>query len=255
MPRGGSLEVRVALAPAAGDDPERVCLAVRDTGVGIPAELQSRVFDPFFTTKPVGQGTGLGLSQVYGIVGQHGGTIELDSELGVGTEVRVWLPVLSRDGGALGAAPAPSAAPAVTARTGLRVLLVEDELVVLELARRHFQLFGVEVVTARNGRQALELLAQHGPFDLVVSDLVMPEVGGLELLREVRRRWPGTPVVLMSGYARFDVEGEAQPDGWLHKPFTGAQLDAVLGEALQAGARARERRAREQASPAGAPGR
>ncbi len=240
MPNGGTLDVAVSLASPTASGEERVGIVVRDTGVGIPLELQAKVFDPFFTTKPAGQGTGLGLSQVYGIVAQHGGTVHLQSQVGVGTEIRLLLPVLGYDAEGPAMAP-PEAEPSSAEQPPRsRVLVVEDEPAVLHLARRHFELLGMKVTTAVNGRQAIELLDSSGPFDLVVCDVVMPELGGREVLREVRRRAPATSVVLMSGYAGPETETDetAQPDGWLRKPFTLEQLRQMVRQVLAADAAA-----------------
>ncbi len=245
MPTGGVLEIAVRRAPPpSGRGDGSVCIAVRDSGTGIPVGLQARVFDPFFTTKPVGQGTGLGLSQVYGIVTQHGGIVDLESQPGVGTEVRVVLPVLLAgalsEGTAAAALPAPVAASksARAAAAGIaRVLVVDDEPAVLTLVERYLRGLGLEVTTAGSGREAIERLDGAPAFDLVLCDVVMPEGGGRDVLREVRRRAPGTRVVLMSGYTGVELGGEpgtVQADGWLQKPFAVDELQEIVTGVLGA---------------------
>jgi nitrogen-specific signal transduction histidine kinase/CheY-like chemotaxis protein len=198
-----------------------VMLAVTDTGCGMDAETQSRIFEPFFTTKMVGQGTGLGLSTVYGIVKQSGGFVWVYSEPGQGSVFKVYLPEASAprvlDHG-MEAAPQP---PAWGSET---VLVVEDEEIVRNLALRGLREHGYMVVEARNGAEALAYVREHpGAVDLVISDVVMPEMGGRELGQSLTLFDPDLPVLYISGYTGEDVvqRGLLDPGApFQQKPFT-----------------------------------
>jgi PAS domain S-box-containing protein len=201
-------------------------LAVRDTGHGMPHEVQRQIFEPFFTTKPEGRGTGLGLSTVFGIVKQSQGHVVVDSTPGQGSSFTVLLPVA--EGEAARDADGPvgrGAAPGTE-----RVLVVEDEPAVRRVVRRILERADYGVVEAANGLEALERLEQGGPFDLVVSDLVMPEMGGLELARRLRDRPGRARMLVMSGYSEEEhAQGVRDLGVWfLKKPFTADRLlDAV----------------------------
>ena len=207
-------------------------LSVGDNGAGMDEPTRSRVFEPFFTTKPVGQGTGLGLSTVYGIVKQSGGYVWLYSEPGVGTTVKVYLPVFDTPTGET-AAPAP---PERASRSeGELVIVAEDEPLVRLLARRTLEVHGYRVLEAGDGRAALELLDQSGGVDLVVTDAVMPHLSGRVLGEIVAARWPGLPVLYMSGYPGKEVvdRGLVSPDApFIAKPFTPEALARRVREVL-----------------------
>ena len=201
-----------------------VMLAVSDTGCGMDAEVQARIFEPFFTTKPVGQGTGLGLSTVYGIVKQSGGYIWVYSEPDQGSVFKVYLPK-AKAGQAVELPPSTPAAPQGGSET---ILVIEDEDIVRNLASRGLRDHGYVVVEARNGHQALQYIRQHpGSVDLVISDVVMPEMGGRELGLNLGRFKPGLPVLYMSGYTGDDVVQRGLLDAgapFQQKPFTPAGL-------------------------------
>ncbi|HET7463630.1 MAG TPA: PAS domain S-box protein [Longimicrobium sp.] len=237
MPGGGKLIVETADAEL-GDETKRahpyvvpgryVMLCVSDTGQGMDPETRERAFEPFFTTKPAGRGTGLGLSTVYGIVKQSGGFIWLDSELGRGTRVRIYLPP------AAAPAPPPATAPRpVEHRRGEgTVLLAEDEVTVRRLAVRVLQRGGFAVLEAADGEEALTVAREYaGSIDLLVTDLVMPRMGGRDLAARLRGVRPQVPVVYVSGYAEEAVQRDGVLDPgarFLPKPFTAEQLlDAV----------------------------
>ena len=239
MPDGG--EIRIETAAADVDDetarergvaPGRYSvLIVSDTGTGMSEETLARAFEPFFTTKPQGKGTGLGLATAYGIVDGAGGFITIESELGRGTDVAVHLPAAAiRE-----QADAEPAKPDTLAT----ILLVEDESAVRGLARLILEEARYDIVEARGGQEALELVERLGArFDLLLTDVVMPEVGGPELAARLRARRPDVKVVYMSGYADSALykRGLAESDGFmLRKPFTPDVLVGKVEEALGAG--------------------
>jgi PAS domain S-box-containing protein len=197
-----------------------VMLAVSDTGCGMDPEVQQRIFEPFFTTKPVGQGTGLGLSTVYGIVKQSGGYVWVYSEVGEGSVFKIYLPAaLASDAGEPQAASTPM--PADGTET---ILVIEDEDIVRNLACRGLKDHGYSVVEARNGVQALRHIKEHpGTVDLIVTDVVMPEMGGREFAQKLLQIEPDLPVLFMSGYTGDDVvhRGLLDPGApFQQKPFT-----------------------------------
>jgi CheY-like chemotaxis protein len=211
-------------------------LEVRDTGVGMDAPTRARIFEPFFTTKPVGEGSGLGLATVYGIVEQSGGFIALDSTPGIGTAFKIHLPLVA-------AAPehqeltANMPAPVEEAkRVGETILLVEDEQAVRTLARRILTQRGYRVIEAANGREALEIArTQLDEIDALVTDAVMPEMGGPELAKQLHAMRPGLRTLFMSGYTDDDIlrRGELQPGAaFLQKPFSTEQFARAVRDIL-----------------------
>jgi PAS domain S-box-containing protein len=197
-----------------------VALSVTDTGPGMDAATRARAFEPFFTTKPVGEGTGLGLSTAYGIIKQSGGYIWLYSEPGQGTTVKVYLPQVL---GPVGRPSRPITAPRGEGET---ILVVEDEDAVRTLARRTLEEAGYRVLVAANGRSALELL--HGAeLDLVLCDVILPEMSGHELGRRIVSLRPDLPILYMSGYPGLEVVERgliAHDAPFIEKPFTAAGL-------------------------------
>ena len=197
-----------------------VVLSVTDTGVGMDAATRARAFEPFFTTKPVGQGTGLGLSTAYGIVKQSGGYLWLYSEPGQGTSVKVYLPQASDQ-------VSPTSHPVVAPRgQGETILVVEDEEAVRTLVHRTLQDAGYHVLVASDGRAALELILS-AEINLILCDVVLPEMSGHELGRRVGAIRPDTPILYMSGYPGLEVveRGLISPDApFIEKPFTAEEL-------------------------------
>ncbi len=243
MPRGGKLSIETGNLEAdaiyaqsrPGLRPGRyVRLRVSDTGTGMDQATIDRVFEPFFTTKPKGHGTGLGLSTVYGIVTQAGGTVQIYSEPGLGTTFTVLLPA-SRETAALTArVPAPAAAE--QRGNGETILLVEDEQSLRQLAHRILTGHGYRVHQASTGPAAVRYAADPAhPVELLLTDVVMPEMLGTDVADGVRQHRPGVPVVYMSGYAQpiLASHGAAGPEmNILEKPFTEVTLLARVHEAL-----------------------
>jgi two-component system cell cycle sensor histidine kinase/response regulator CckA len=249
MPDGGKLTVKIANVTREeslgmelkGMPPgEYVMVAVTDTGTGIPQEIIDRIFEPFFSTKEVGKGTGLGLSTVYGIVKQTGGFIYPESTVGEGTTFRIFLPrhVPEQATEAPGIVPSaePRAAAKVSDDTGQgTILLVEDEEGLRGLNARGLASRGYTVLQAANGQEAVEAFEGHaGKIDLVVSDVVMPEMDGPTLLTNLRSRDPDVKIIFVSGYAEEAFEKNLAPGekyNFLPKPFTLKQLVGAVKQA------------------------
>lgn len=243
MPAGGTLTIRTqnavledseALLQAEVRPGPYVMLSVADNGCGMTAEMASQIFEPFFTTKPIGQGTGLGLSTVYGIVKQSDGHIEVESEADRGTTFRVYLPRL--EAACAAESPASSEEPPCGTET---ILLVEDEAMVRRLARQVLQARGYSVLEARDGEEALrEYHAHEGNIDLVLSDVVMPAMSGPELLARLRQFRPDLKTLLMSGYAdddRLRQDLTLAGTELLRKPFLPETLARCVRDALDTG--------------------
>jgi len=241
MPRGGQLTIEsmnrdVGAAEARAHRGLRegryVALQVRDTGIGMEPGTKARIFEPFFTTKPPGQGTGLGLSTVYGIVKQSGGYIAVDSAPGAGTTFTIMLPQVFET-----SEPVPVSPPYVpaTASRGT-VLLVEDEAAVREATKRMLRKYGFSVIEAKHGQDALLLWESEGhAVDVVLTDVVMPAMGGAELARALRERRPDLRVVFMSGYTQGTLELSSMDEAatrFLPKPFTADQLVGTLRDLI-----------------------
>jgi two-component system, cell cycle sensor histidine kinase and response regulator CckA len=232
---GGKLTITTSNVQAGPEFPagEAPCvlLTVADTGSGISAEDLPHIFEPFFTTKHPGKGTGLGLSTVYGIVHQSGGQILVESEPGQGSTFSVFLPGVD----ASVCAPASAAAAASTGRGTETVLVAEDETEVRAVAVQLLQSLGYRVLSASNGRDALALIDDS--VQVVLTDVVMPEMSGRELAKHVRRTRPNIRVLFMSGYAYLDGDDEdfsRAGEAYLQKPFTPAVLAAKIREVLDA---------------------
>lgn len=232
MPDGGTLTFRSKALPEGW-----VELTVSDTGHGMPPEVLTRAMEPFFTTKPVGKGTGLGLSRVYGTVRAHGGTLNLLSEAGGGTSVILRLPT-GQEPEARTDAPGPSKPDAPT--TSMRILLVDDEGIILETVPALLDALGHRVETASLGELALQRLQTDPNFDLVILDHNMPGMTGAETLVHLRRMCPSLPVLLSTGYMDAGTEDllSRVPRVWtLKKPYSTKDLQRVLAEIAEAVAR------------------
>jgi two-component system cell cycle sensor histidine kinase/response regulator CckA len=246
MPGGGTVTIKtinetvnnaLALGTAMMPVGEYVRISVADTGTGMSNEIKSKIFDPFFTTKPVGQGTGLGLATVYGIVKQSGGFIDVDSNEGVGTTFNIYLPRMKAD--AVAAQPVeavPAVARDVTGQD--TILLVEDEEAVRSFAARALRMRGYNVLEASGGEEALAIVkdSRH-KIDLIITDVVMPNMDGPTMVRHVKTLNPDLPVIFMSGYAEEAFRKNDQSSDDIHflpKPFGLKQLAAKVKEVLSA---------------------
>jgi len=243
MPKGGTVTIAtanesVAQAAALGTAimpaGDYVCISVSDTGIGIPKEHLGKIFDPFFTTKPVGQGTGLGLATVYGIVKQTGGFITVDSEVGKGTSFHIYLPRHRGETIAVANEPERAAPRDITGQD--TILLVEDEEAVRSFAARALKLRGYNVLEASGGEEALEIVkSSTATIHLLITDVVMPNMDGPTLVRAVKRLRPDMAVIFMSGYAEeaFRRNDEKAEDlHFLPKPFGLKQLAAKVKDVL-----------------------
>ena len=246
MPGGGVLVLETRRANLAGAEAARAGVApgawavidVSDTGIGMDAATQARIFEPFFTTKPVGQGTGLGLATVYGIVTQAGGHVSVQSCPGRGTTFSILLPrqATSTPEGEAAVEDAAQAAPC--ARVGETVLVVEDEAAVRHVARRVLERVGYRVLDARHGAEGLRVWQAHGGdaggVHLVLTDLTMPELGGQELIDQLHARRPAQAVAVMTGYASSEPLGWADSQGLpvVDKPFHAATLARTVRAAI-----------------------
>jgi PAS domain S-box-containing protein len=241
MPRGGVLLIETAEVVLSNDwqsedrsavVPGRyVMISVSDTGTGITPADRMRIFEPFFTTKPVGQGTGLGLSTVYGIIKQSGGHLLVESAPDQGTTISVYLPVVRNPVVVTGNAPV------VRDTTGTETILVVEDMDALRMiARRVLARNGYTVLEARNGTEAMKLSKAHGGvIDLVLTDVIMPEMNGVQLVRALKQERPEMKVLFMSGYADDEAarhEVIASSAAFIPKPFSPAGLLQVLREAL-----------------------
>jgi len=236
MPHGGRIKITVGTAPFTtkaghGDlaEHDMAFIELSDTGVGIPDSIRERIFEPFFTTKSVDKGTGLGLSQVYGFVQQSNGAITVSSAPGGGATFRIVLPI-SAD------APAPRSAQPFEGGSkevgGATVLLVEDHPDVSIVAADYLEQSGCEVLLANSAEAAIDVLNKRHGIDLVLSDIVMPGMSGLELGRLVREYHPEIPVILASGYSDKAAVATAEGFTLIPKPYSPESLQRIIGAKL-----------------------
>jgi len=243
MPQGGTVTIKTsnenisaasALGTAIMPAGDYVMIEVADTGIGMSKEIQSKIFDPFFTTKPVGQGTGLGLATVYGIVKQSGGFITVDSEVGAGTAFKIYLPRQRADTTAVAEIAAPAPPRDVTGQD--TILLVEDEEAVRSFAARALRMRGYHVLEASGGEEALEIVKSgEVEIHLLITDVVMPTMDGPTMVRHVKELKPDLAVIFMSGYAEEAFRRSDQSSEDIHflpKPFGLKQLAAKVKDVL-----------------------
>jgi len=240
MPNGGELTFEVGISSILEGDkrpiPELpagnwVVLRVDDTGTGIAPEVLPHIFEPFYTTK-AGRGTGLGLSQVYGIVRQHSGFIDVKTSMGRGSSFLIYLPAVHNGVGSPAAAEKADAAPRGRGET---ILVVEDEKSVLDYLRSSLSNLGYTLLTAENGLEALKLFEMHeSEIRLIITDMVMPEMGGARLAIEIHRRKPGVKVIALSAYSPVTDQEfqEAGFENFIKKPFKVNQLANAVRKAM-----------------------
>jgi len=230
MPEGGEISIRTGNVTGddAGGRERAVAVTVEDSGRGIAPDQLEHVFEPFFTTKTVGKGTGLGLSQVYGFAAQSGGEARIDSEVGKGTKLTLLLPASDKP-----LPVAPEVRQLVTAKEQAgRILLVEDNEAVGNLAESLLGELGHEVIRARSGPEALRLADNGAQFDIVFSDVVMPGMTGLELADKLKKRRPLLPIILTTGYSEGIVAAGARDFPLVRKPYRMETLAGAVDEAL-----------------------
>ena len=233
MPQGGALRIGAHNVPATEGGHDIVCIAVADTGTGMSEAVSSRVFEPFFTTKEEGRGTGLGLSQVYGFIQSSGGEVSVASTVGIGTTFTICLPRTDKPlVAAIQSGRHPTCAT-LPARAEGRVLLVEDDDAVAAGVGHMLRDLGYSYVRAASASDALGLLGTSAPFDLVLSDMLMPGgMNGLALAEEISRRFPALPVVLSTGFSEAAADAERARFRLLAKPYSIRDLAEIVGETL-----------------------
>jgi PAS domain S-box-containing protein len=239
MPKGGKIFIEIAHTGLdetfAGSHPsarrgEYVMLSVRDTGTGMDKDTMSQIFEPFFTTKPPGRGTGLGLSMVHGAVAHNGGYITVSSEVGKGTTFKLYFPSVDE-----APQPKPPGREHVRRKTEQTILLVEDDEALCQLTAALLSGEGYKVLKARDGTSALKIAQEHS-FDLVLSDVVLPDMSGVELAAELKAHRPGANVLYMSGYPGNLLSHHCVLDSGialLSKPFTKADLISRVSASLE----------------------
>jgi len=241
MPQGGCLEletkaVSINHSDSLSPDPllpgSYVMLAVRDTGCGMEADILTQVFEPFFTTKELGKGTGLGLSTVYGIVRQSGGAIGIDSKPGCGTTFSIYLPCVTEDSNP----SRPVVQPKTASEQSKTILLVEDNDMVRGLAHTVLAAQHHTVLVARTGEEALQMVHQReGSISLLITDMVMPGIDGLQLATQLRKLQPNIKILLTSGYSdcgEMLLEKLDAQTAFIPKPYTPDSLIKAVGTAL-----------------------
>jgi two-component system, cell cycle sensor histidine kinase and response regulator CckA len=241
MPNGGVVTIGTSNVHLGGEEVKGffdmkpgkyVSLTVTDTGTGMSAETKQRLFEPFFTTRPLGEGTGLGLSMVYGIVKQQGGEVTFYSELGLGTTFKIYWPATDQPN----ESPASPEAPRIVHRGNETILLVEDDEKVRTLVQQMLLRQGYKVLETRQSTEAVGLASKHdGPIDLLLTDVVMPKMSGNDVAEQIVAVLPGVKVIFMSGYPAGISSGHSMLDTdafFLQKPFTADTLGEIIRQAL-----------------------
>jgi CheY-like chemotaxis protein len=240
MPQGGKLFLKTTNVthknmvnkPYKAKPGKYVCLSFRDTGIGMDKKTMEHIFEPFFTSRGLGKGTGLGLASVYGIVKAHGGYIDVHSEVGRGATFEIYLPAIDKE-------PVREESIRKDLLRGKEtVLLVDDEEIVMDVGNQMLKKLGYEVLTARSGKESIEAFrAKRDEIDLVILDMVMPDMNGGDVYDKIKQIKPEVKVLLSSGYS---IEGQAAEilergcDGFIQKPFNLPALSARLREILEA---------------------
>jgi CheY-like chemotaxis protein len=233
MAEGGRLTIRTANVPADARPSDLrpgdyVMIAVADTGTGMTEQVRGRAFEPFFTTKDIGKGSGLGLSMVHGLAVQSGGNVYIDSRVGHGTTVRLYVPRASGQP----ASRHERQASDILSRGKATVLVVDDDTGVREIAVNALHELGYRTLEAENGQAALDRLAQGEPIDLLLVDVAMPGMNGVEMVRRARERQPTLRALFATGYADIDAFEHARSDLLLQKPCRLETLADLVRRAL-----------------------
>jgi CheY-like chemotaxis protein len=232
MPDGGRLTLAVSESHAPPPTPlppaQYVCLAITDSGTGMDEDTLLHATEPFFTTKGVGKGTGLGLAMVRGLTEQSGGTVTIESTLGAGTTVKIWLPVATGTTAPAATPPEPVVEQPEIVRA-LKILVVDDDFLVAMNTSAMLEDLGHDVVEVHSGALALEALEQTSDFDLMITDQAMPQMTGMQLVGAAREKFPALPVILATGYAELPP-GADQSIPRLSKPFFQADLERILAQ-------------------------
>jgi CheY-like chemotaxis protein/anti-sigma regulatory factor (Ser/Thr protein kinase) len=235
MPNGGCVTTATRVQTNEGTDEEVILIRVTDDGVGIPSEIADQIFDPFFTTKGHEFGTGLGLSTSYRIIEQHGGTLAYKRRHQGGSEFQIILPLYQGD------SPKPVPVPTIERGEGT-VLVVDDDDVVRAVAESILRRHGYDTISAANGRECLDTLTQNYKrdgepgVDLVLLDLTMPGMPGREVMQRIKENYPGTPVILCSGYLiahNYESYAEQGPNAEIQKPYSVEELVATVNRVIQ----------------------
>jgi CheY-like chemotaxis protein len=242
MPEGGSLSIELQKMEIKPGEPfplpamragEWVQMTVSDTGMGIPPDVLPHIFDPFFTTKAPGQGTGLGLAQVHGIVGSHRGHIDVESKVGQGTTFTIYLPALP----AAPTEPTDQGPAALIKGQGETILIIEDDAAARKAMAESLEMLNYQALEAANGHEALEMLEQRkDEIALVLSDVVMPSMGGIALFHSLRQQGLKVPVIMLTGHPMEEELKSLRAQGmsgWLPKPPELEQLAEIVARALK----------------------
>ena len=246
MPTGGTLTITTNVVDAnelpgrrvdAGAD-GFVCVVISDTGIGMREEIRARIFEPFFTTKGVGEGTGLGLAIVYGIVKEHNGFIEVDSQVGHGTTFRLYLPLLrSKEISPVDETIKAEASGQNHAAHRGTVLVVEDEEQMVRLLKKLLPRAGYRVLAAKDGKEAIELYQQHqAEIDVVLLDLGLPKVTGLDVIPRLKEQNPDVRIIIATGYLQPELKAEILRAGvmdCIHKPYLVSEVIEKLGSVIE----------------------
>jgi len=246
MPTGGNLTIKTNVVDANELGGRRVdvgaagcvCVVISDTGIGMREEIRARIFEPFFTTKGVGEGTGLGLAIVYGIVKEHNGFIEVDSQVGHGTTFRLYLPMLrSKEISPLDGTIKEEASGQNHAALRGTVLVVEDEEQMVRLLKKLLPRAGYRVLAATDGKEAIELYQQHkAEIDVVLLDLGLPKVTGLDVIPRLKEQNPGVRIIIATGYLQPELKAEILRAGvmdCIHKPYLVSEVIEKLGLVIE----------------------
>ena len=209
-----------------------VCMVITDTGTGIPADIREKIFEPFFTTKEIGMGTGLGLSTTLAIVRSHGGFINLDSEMGIGTTFRIYIPAT----GSVSGEAAANEEVELPAGNGELILIIDDEAAIREITKETLEAYGYTTMTASDGAEGVAIFAENKKnIKLVITDIMMPVMDGTDTIHALKRICPDVKIIAASGFTtkeQLSTPSDSNVQAFLTKPYTAEQLLKALAGAL-----------------------